>query len=59
VRANLLIRGILPIIPPKANRREPIACDFHRYRGRNRIEACSDTSSISAASLPDIARPSI
>jgi len=38
VRANLLIRGILPIIPPKANRREPIACDFHRYRGRNRIE---------------------
>ena len=28
VRENLLIRGILPIIPPKANRREPIACDF-------------------------------
>ncbi len=38
VRANLLIRGILPIIPPKANRREPIACDFRRYRDRNRIE---------------------
>jgi len=38
VRANLLIRGNLPIIPPKANQREPIACDFHRYRDRNRIE---------------------
>ncbi|WP_212668645.1 IS5 family transposase [Elstera cyanobacteriorum] len=38
VRANLLMRGILPIIPPKANRRDPIACDFKRYRDRNRIE---------------------
>jgi transposase len=38
VRANLLMRDILPIIPPKANRREPIACDFRRYRDRNRIE---------------------
>jgi len=38
LRANLLIRGILPIIPPKANRREPITCDFRRYRDRNRIE---------------------
>ena len=38
VRASLLMRGILPIIPPKANRREPIACDFRRYRDRNRIE---------------------
>ena len=38
VRANLLMRGILPIIPPKANRREPIVCDFRRYRDRNRIE---------------------
>lgn len=38
VRANLLMRGILPIIPPKANRREPIACDFRRYPDRNRIE---------------------
>ena len=38
VRANLLMHGILPIIPPKANRREPIACDFRRRRGRNRIK---------------------
>ena len=32
VREDLLWRGILPIIPPKANRREPPACDFRRYR---------------------------
>ncbi|WP_245653474.1 transposase [Sphingomonas pituitosa] len=38
VRANLLMRGILPIIPPKANWREPIAYDFRRYRHRTRIE---------------------
>lgn len=38
VRQSLLMRGILPIIPPKSNRREPIACDFRRYRDRNRIE---------------------
>ena len=38
VRENLLMHGILPIIPPKANRREPIHCDFRRYRDRNRIE---------------------
>ncbi len=38
VRASLLIRGILPIIPPKANRHEPTTCDFRRYRDRNRIE---------------------
>lgn len=38
VRENLLMRGILPIIPPKANRREVIPCDFRRYRDRNRIE---------------------
>jgi len=38
VRENLLIQGILPIIPPKSNRRETIACDFRRYRDRNRIE---------------------
>ena len=31
VRASLLIRGILPIIPPWTNRRDTIACDFRRY----------------------------
>jgi hypothetical protein len=34
----LLWRGILPIIPPKTNRREPPACDFRRYRDRNHVE---------------------
>ena len=32
------MRGILPVIPPKANRKEPVPCDFRRYRDRNRIE---------------------
>jgi transposase len=38
VRSALLIRGILPVIPPKSNRREPIPCDFTTYKDRNRIE---------------------
>lgn len=38
VRENLLMHGIRPIIPPRTNRREPIPCDFRRYRDRNRIE---------------------
>jgi transposase len=38
VRQSLLLRGILPVIPPKANRKEPIACDFKSYKDRNRIE---------------------
>lgn len=38
VREALLIRGILPIIPSQANRREKIACDHRRYQDRNRIE---------------------
>jgi len=38
VRARLLMKGILPIIPPKSNRKQPIKCDFGRYRDRNRIE---------------------
>lgn len=38
VRSALLMRNILPVIPPKANRREPISCDFKAYKDRNRIE---------------------
>ena len=38
VREALLIRGILPVIPSKVNRREKIACDDRRYQDRNRIE---------------------
>ena len=38
VRSSLLMQEILPVIPSKANRREPIACDFKAYKDRNRIE---------------------
>ncbi len=38
VRGSLLIKGILPVIPPRANRKDPAACDLHAYRDRNRIE---------------------
>ena len=38
VRIALLLKGVLPVIPPKSNRKEQIACDFHAYKDRNRIE---------------------
>jgi transposase len=38
VRQGLLVHGILPVIPPRSNRSEQIACNFARYRDRNRIE---------------------
>jgi transposase len=38
VRASLLMKGIMPVIPPKANRKQAIECDFDIYRDRNRIE---------------------
>lgn len=38
VRENLLFHGILPVIPPRSNRSQPIACNFLRYKDRNRIE---------------------
>ncbi len=33
-----MIRGILPIIPPRANRKVPEHPDYRRYKHRNRIE---------------------
>jgi transposase len=38
LREELLIQGIRPVIPPKANRKNPPACDFQVYKDRNRIE---------------------
>ena len=38
VRGSLLVKAILPVIPPRANRKDPAACDFRAYRDRNRIE---------------------
>ena len=35
---ELLIHGIRPVIPPKANRKNPPACNYRAYKDRNRIE---------------------
>jgi transposase len=35
---TLTERGITPVIPPKANRKTPRACDFALYCERNLIE---------------------
>jgi transposase len=32
------MHGILPIIPPRCNRKAPEHPDYRRYRDRNRIE---------------------
>lgn len=37
-RQSLPIRGILPIIPPRWNRKVPEHPDYRRYRDRNRVE---------------------
>ena len=34
-QSSLLMHSILPVIPPKANRRNPPACDFKAYKDRN------------------------
>jgi transposase len=38
VRTNLLLEGILPVIPPKANRKQAVDFDFRAYEERNRVE---------------------
>jgi transposase len=38
LRAELDERGATAVIPPKANRAGPIACDFHMYRWRHLVE---------------------
>lgn len=38
VREDLLLSGIVPVIPPKANRKKPPPCNFKVYKDRNRIE---------------------
>ncbi len=37
-RESLLMRGILPIIPPRSNRKLPEHPDYRRYKDRNRVE---------------------
>ena len=36
--AYLESRSIKPVIPPKANRKEPRECDFHQYKERHVVE---------------------
>ena len=38
VRQELLLRGVLPVIPPNPLRQEPVALDRGLYRLRNRVE---------------------
>jgi len=38
LRAELDNRRAQAVIPPKANRKQAIACDFHMYRWRHLIE---------------------
>ncbi|MFC0511966.1 transposase [Asaia spathodeae] len=37
-RQSLLMRGVLPIIPPRSNRKALEHPDYRRYRDQNRIE---------------------
>jgi transposase len=37
-RESLLMRGILPIIPPRSNRKAPEHPDYRRYKDRNPVE---------------------
>jgi transposase len=38
LRAELNRRGARAVIPPKSNRTQTIACDFHMYRWRHLVE---------------------
>ncbi len=38
IREELLGHGILPVIPPRANRKDPPAYDRAKYKERNKIE---------------------
>ena len=38
LRTELDARGALAVIPPKANRTQPIPCDFHIYGWRHLVE---------------------
>jgi len=38
LRADLLLRGVLPVIPPRKSRKVPAPLDRDLYRERNKIE---------------------
>lgn len=58
LRENLLMRGILPIIPPPSNRKAPVHPDYRRYRDRNRIDRMFGKLKQQRASPPVTTRPS-
>jgi hypothetical protein len=61
-RESLLIRGILPIIPPRSNRKVPEHPDYRRYKDRNGVVSPPATtrpsypSRASSTSLPHVFR---
>ncbi len=56
LRQELDARGAIAVIPPKANRKTAIPCDFHIYRWRHSSRISSATSSSIAGSQPDTTR---
>jgi transposase len=40
VRAKVVEKGLIPVVPPKSNRKNPWEYDKERYKQRNEIERC-------------------
>nr|WP_245585466.1 hypothetical protein [Pleomorphomonas koreensis] len=49
VRVGLLLRAILPVIPPRSSRVEPPSYSFRYYRAETASSGCSIASNSSAA----------
>ncbi|MBS0995872.1 transposase [Gluconobacter cerinus] len=56
-RQDLLIHGILPVIPSRKGRSVPQKTDWRRYRDRNRIERMFKKPSRCAVSRRATTRP--
>jgi transposase len=54
-RENLLMRGILPVIPPRSNRKVPAHPDYRRYKDRNRVATRYDKTVLSFESFLNLA----
>ncbi len=61
LRAELDDRGAIAVIPPKSNRKEKTACDFHAYRWRQlrRIATRYDKTNVSFDAMIHIAGAAI
>jgi IS5 family transposase len=51
VRQELLLRGVLPVIPPNPVRNEPAPLDRDLYRLRNRVERLVNSTHPAGAAL--------